>query len=1275
MANYPPENEASLRHDGSPSSQTGEGRGIALVISGAIRSALVAFAATLMFASWPAYSIDATARQQQMAEYRKKIATAKILARAGKKKEAAAMMRSLFPSGPPGGEIALEYYRIIGSTPEGWGEAKTGLEKLVMAEPYVMLYRRELATHWTTREATRHAGIRALAALAGQPDADKHLTMKAWRDALSMLGGSAGDMRLYREYLAVDPANTEVRERLAKAQRGEDKRQRRTRELLARQQGLNLLDAGHSDEAERVLAKALEKSPKDPQIVGGLGLVRLRQGRHAEAQEFFKRALELDAGGRSKWKGLIATANFWRLMRESSAARDEKKLDIAEERVREALRLDPGNADGIALLGGIYADRGDLPEAEKLYRESIGRDPASGAALRGLVGMAGLMSKQGRRAEAMALLDSLGEKHGEFAGKYASVRAGILRDDADTLLAAGRTEEAIAALGNALSLAPGEPWVRFDLARLYQKKGSPEQGRALMAEGVNIAPDDPQMLHASALFLAGQDEADEALLRLEKIPPAARTESMLRLHRKMVIQSQIRQAAALYRTGNRADSLAILEHAGYDAGDDPEFVNSVANAWVERGDPSHAVDMMRDLLARKSPLPTALRVRYALLLNRVEQDGELSSLLEQLAAEELSGREREDLGYLQASLSIRRADARRKTGDYAGAREALAPALERDPENTDLLMALARVHVSAREPEQARLVYRRVIDHSPKNVDARLALAKVMRETGDGIAARQEIEMVLAVTPADDLDVRLDVADWLVDMKDMAIARQVTAQLTAATAGNNAHVLVLLGRIAKIDGRYDEAMGYFRQAREAEARMSSPMHAALALMLKMDDEIHSSPAAAPAGKQLEDMSREKKGISLKIAGRLGDVVTGTLAMAGQPAFPEQPLQTEAEEEIARMERRREGHVSAGYDIRSKPGTAGVSAFTTTELPIEARIPLGYSGHALVHIDPVSADAGTLSPNDLYTLDRYGQIQALAPAGIAGVPRQSARGVAVAVGYETDDWRADIGTTPLGFPVQDIVGGFKTYRSAEPFYYYADLSRRPVTSSLVSYAGARDPVSGEVWGGVRSNGGDFRVGFERGRFDAYVNLGYHLLTGKNVQTNTQFELRTGINREFLLEEDMRLSAGIVLTHWRYRDDLSYYTFGHGGYYSPQTYYSLATPVRWDGRTGRWSYLLKGSVSASASHVKDMPFYPARADLQALAGNPYYTGGSGHGMGYSLGGALEYQATPHLFIGGRIEIDRSEYYTPNFATIYLRYMFDPHTGPVPYPPAPVKPYSRF
>ena len=106
-----------------------------------------------------------------------------------------------------------------------------------------------------------------------------------------------------------------------------------------------------------------------------------------------------------------------------------------------------------------------------------------------------------------------------------------------------------------------------------------------------------------------------------------------------------------------------------------------------------------------------------------------------------------------------------------------------------------------------------------------------------------------------------------------------------------------------------------------------------------------------------------------------------------------------------------------------------------------------------------------------------------------------------------------------------------------------------------------------------------------------------------------------------------------------------------------------------------------MSASVSNEKDMPFYPTSAELQAqgVANSatmiPVYTGGRGHGTGYSLGGALEYQFAPQWFGGGRISIDRSDYYTPNFAILYLRYLFDPHTSAVPFPPEPVKAYSRF
>ena len=99
---------------------------------------------------------------------------------------------------------------------------------------------------------------------------------------------------------------------------------------------------------------------------------------------------------------------------------------------------------------------------------------------------------------------------------------------------------------------------------------------------------------------------------------------------------------------------------------------------------------------------------------------------------------------------------------------------------------------------------------------------------------------------------------------------------------------------------------------------------------------------------------------------------------------------------------------------------------------------------------------------------------------------------------------------------------------------------------------------------------------------------------------------------------------------------------------------------------------------------MPFYPTDAALQAQAAGsplprgysaPVYRGGSGSGYGYSLRGVAEYQLANGLVIGARAGVDRSDFYEPNFFTVYFRHLFgDRETLPY-WPPRPPRPYSQF
>jgi cellulose synthase operon protein C len=350
------------------------------------------------------------------------------------------------------------------------------------------------------------------------------------------------------------------------------------------------------------------------------------------------------------------------------------------------------------------------------------------------------------------------------------------------------------------------------------------------------------------------------------------------------------------------------------------------------------------------------------------------------------------------------------------------------------------------------------------------------------------------------------------------------------------------------------------------------------------------------------------------------------------------------------------------------------------------VPRGYGGHFFAIVDAVDADAGTL-PADYNQAALYGSVQAVGPGALAAFPGgspQSAQGVDLGLGWESERLRADLGTTPLGFTVENWVGGLRWSDRAGSFDYGFNLSRRPIIGSLISYAGAVDPASGRSWGGVVASGLSARLGRQSGRLYTSASLGGYRLTGRNVLDNDHLALRLAGDWRLLERPDLRLDGGLAFTYWTYAENLGEYSFGHGGYYSPQQYLSLSPTLEVTGRGQRWSYRLRGSVAFSDTVIDPQAFYPNDPALQAQAQSsplpagfaaPVYGPGGGTGVGYALRGALEYQLTPRWYLGGTLDLDRSEFYTPNAYGAYLRYDFDGRPLRIPFPPRPPRPYASF
>jgi hypothetical protein len=386
-------------------------------------------------------------------------------------------------------------------------------------------------------------------------------------------------------------------------------------------------------------------------------------------------------------------------------------------------------------------------------------------------------------------------------------------------------------------------------------------------------------------------------------------------------------------------------------------------------------------------------------------------------------------------------------------------------------------------------------------------------------------------------------------------------------------------------------------------------------------------------------------------------------------------------ESAAIALRLESSVTAGLIVRHQPGAAGMSEIDALTIPSTWLLAANYESRFTAHADAVFLDAGRWSGNSP-ALPFLGTIPTAA-AGAVRYTNDTQIGLSPGAGYQTDSLRVDLGATPLGFLLPNIVGGLEW----TPTWHSADitlgLARRAVTSSELSYAGLRDPISGTPWGGVVQTGPFAGVGIYRERYDVSAALQASELTGTRVPDNKFLGARASTSWKFWSRAEAQADAGVTLTYWSFQHNLSNYTFGSGGYYSPQSYASLATPIEIDGDRAGWFYKLRVSPSFTVSQVHESAFYPDDPALQAAAqrsaslpdgySSPYYYGYHSSGFGFAAYAAAERSVTAGLVVGFMFDIDRTDYYHPSTVEIYFRHAFGPSATHTASPPRPVRAYS--
>lgn len=714
---------------------------------------------------------------------------------------------------------------------------------------------------------------------------------------------------------------------------------------------------------------------------------------------------------------------------------------------------------------------------------------------------------------------------------------------------------------------------------------------------------------------------------------ASQRRSIDDIERSLSNEKLAQQAEQLENQGNYAQAAEIQRR---------RLAMDPGNVWItyrlsrdlySSGQRSQADTLMRNLASQKPGDPEQVYA-YGLYLSGNDQDRAALAHLNTLPQSQWNDNIRELGDRLQGNQVLETANRLRDSGKEREAEELL----RQQPPSTRIDLILADWAQQRGDTAAAKAAYETVLKREPQNADAILGLTEAHIAAGDKSAAQATLATLPATPQGEPLSINMQ---RRIALAQSGLGNTDTAQQTFSR----------LIPQAKSQPPSMESALVLRDAARFQAANGQPK---AALETYKDTMVASgiTPTRPADNDTFTRLTRNDE--------RDDWLKRGVRSDAGD------------------LYRQQDVNVTLQHEYWGSSGTGGYSDLKahTTMLHVDA--PLS-DGRMFFRTDMVNMDAGSFSTASNGSFDPKWGTCASTPC--YGHTSQTADGASVAVGWENSTWAMDIGTTPMGFEVVDVVGGISYSSDIGPLGYTVNAHRRPVSSSMLAFAGQVDPNTHKTWGGVRSTGGGVSVSYDKGEANGiWSSLNADSLTGENVADNWRVRWMTGYYYKLINANNERLTVGLSNMLWHYDKDLSEYTLGQGGYYSPQQYVSFALPINWRKRTENWSWELGGSVSWSHSKSNDGKRYPIQSLIPVEPGrygdrNEPEEGSSSSGTGYTARAIIERRVTSNWFVGLGVDIQEAKDYTPSHALMYVRYSAAGWQGDMDIPPQPLMPYAEW
>lgn len=349
-------------------------------------------------------------------------------------------------------------------------------------------------------------------------------------------------------------------------------------------------------------------------------------------------------------------------------------------------------------------------------------------------------------------------------------------------------------------------------------------------------------------------------------------------------------------------------------------------------------------------------------------------------------------------------------------------------------------------------------------------------------------------------------------------------------------------------------------------------------------------------------------------------------------------------------------VAGGFSFSAKSGTEGEGQLNMANIPIiSGRIYPANKAVLSARVSRVTLNSGDLPP---------GAVVGQYPEEFEEytvTPQTSYNNLFdFSVRFEYQDWvtwYAAFGITPSGGPLNSKpVGALGMLYRTEQGYVQAEIYQKAVKESILSYIGMEDPYTGKEWGGVTEAGGavDFFWSIAP-KWTVFLRGSYGILDGTDTQENTRLSGTAAIAYEFSVKDFEYITLGLAGSYETYENNQNHFTYGHGGYFSPEYLAQVLLQGQYLTQEGR-EWISSGSVGLGVQNNRQAasPYFPLKPD-----GRTFPAEESSTAIGL-INAQVAYLISPQWLIGGDVGYAVTADYNEGFIALYVRYFFEPRRG---------------